>query len=346
MDVRDIAFHVTSLLTDLDLEKLYIAGVLPVLSQLVQSQVWWHARVETLISRHTSFASDDPWKQTYQLLSGRLAQGKSQLFFYNMEDNVTLVRLLLEVGHKPDRHGIDISLCATNDKPKIMRALLHEGSMSPNCDFPLYGAVMNGNIECVRLLLGDKRTSLSGTRISTIREDLLSAACLVRYQSKYQNYIEIVEALLADERCDVAVQSTTAIGSASSSGDNVELVRLLLSDGRVPIKEAYLITAAEKGRERILFTLIESGRLDLVVSGPLALKVAVQEGHYDIALLLLVALDEIGKTNELYNSILDLAMKRDNREMVALLMESRWVRDSLLEGRLHRAKLYLGARYG
>lgn len=342
MDVRDIAFHIASLLSDVDLEKVYIAGLLPALRELSRSQLWWHARVETLMSRCTSFTSSDCWKQTYQLLSRELDQDKTEPSFYNEEDNATLVRLLLEVGHKPSRHGVDISLCATHNKPKVMRALLQEGGMNPNCDFPLYDAVKSGNIECVRLLLADKRTSISAIRTSTTGEDLLSVACLVHHQDKYQNYIEIVETLLADERCDVAVQSTRAIRSACSSGDNVELVRLLLSDGRAPVEEADLITAVEKGREKIVSTLIESGRLDLVASGTRALKVAVEQNHYNIALLLLVALDEIGQEDGLCNSILDVAMKSENREMVSLLLESRWVRDSLREGRLHRAKVYLG----
>ena len=153
MNCSDTASLITSHLSDSELEKLYLLGLLPGLQDISLRCTWWYSRVITLFS-HGKFylISYDPktdWKQVYIILVRELQ--KDYPSYCNEEDNLAAAQII----------GLQINLCSmdcvwqaareglVNILPWLIRGL--DSGTHLGC---LIQAVECGQDKIVELILG------------------------------------------------------------------------------------------------------------------------------------------------------------------------------------------------
>lgn len=225
MDIRDIAFHVTSQLSNLELEKLYLVGVLPELQSLAADQSWWKARVLTLLVDHKGKKTDishlsGEWRSVYLVLERQFACGR--VSFWNREDLTLPARLLMLVGYGPDSN--DVLEAAREGSVSILTLVLDAipSRALVSMDEALSLACEYGHEEVVRLLLS--HPTMKGKDVS----EALPRACDARWGNETGNYTRIVDMLLSLPREMMHVRLQEAIEAACEYGDNTEIVELIL----------------------------------------------------------------------------------------------------------------------
>ena len=217
MNLTDIAQQVTSCLDDTDINKLLSSGLVTSLS-FSRSNLWWHARVETLSGLRTGYNSATNWKQVYYIIKSR------QVGIWNEHDNVTACKILERIGHKPSDR--DMVLCCETGTVSIMYHLLaNSQSIDPrlltyNASQPdalptwvsrhaLVLAVWNSQPVIVSLLLQDNR--VCPIEIEVYEMSILRSACRTRCElqehlatsrsyKRIERQVAVVKLLLADQR--------------------------------------------------------------------------------------------------------------------------------------------------
>lgn len=257
LSLPDVAHHITVYLTNEELKRLYLLGLISSLSQLANSEIWWYDRVCILSSLSLPIGSGDSWKQTYQLL---LCARLGRTDFYNAEDNATVMEIMWRLGCEP---GVDdIRRAAGAGHLRSLRWLLDNGAAHPNCFYPIIEAAMGGQAEAVQMLLSEARANAAE---SYGRTNALVAACRVTNPDRILSYIEIVRLLLLDGRIDPARWQSEAL-HVDTNYDGSEIIDLLLSDGRANPRsqnQKVLIDAIEEGRVCVVARLLQDERVDV-----------------------------------------------------------------------------------
>jgi ankyrin repeat protein len=173
--------------------------------------------------------------------------------------------------------------------PKIVMALLKDGSVDPSVDDSscFASACYYGHMEAVKYYLSHPKVDPS----SMSNTGLIKACSM--------GHVDIVRLLLTDNRLDPTDQDNEAICSAAENG-HAEIVRVLLEDGRVQpqtiaagddpmqnFNNCALVRACEGGRVEVVKLLLDSGLVQVSLDENLALRSAVEAGHHECASLLL-----------------------------------------------------------
>ncbi|CAH6421409.1 Hypothetical protein POVR2_LOCUS380 [uncultured virus] len=125
MNLPEIVGNITSWLDNSTIEKMYVLGIIPQLTQLGQSRLYWHSRIETLSKLRVPFDLQVDWHQTYNLLLVELAKTDIwQVSLWNIEDNSTVTGILLALGYKIS--SMDIYNLASNDNVNILALVLNQ----------------------------------------------------------------------------------------------------------------------------------------------------------------------------------------------------------------------------
>lgn len=323
-------------------------------TRTLQSPLFQHSRVETLLGRRVPYSADVDWKEVYYILKRALEQHPPPL--YNKEDNATAFQILYDMGARPpsDSDDLDewVAEIGQDGASNIMSVILSSDEPEfsdlarDRVDVLLATAVSYGRLATVKLLLEDERTR-------TYDQDLLwQAASTVNLDVPTSDYVEIVRLLL--KRPDVDPTLGNILSAASRHGYNYEIVRVLLEDGRAnPMKDdgQALFSAVEHGREKNLALLLADSRVDPTVGdgallthavnhrqaacvrlllkdgrvdpnsqGGAALISAIQGGQTEIAILLLS--DERTDTSRDDNSALTEAIQASDAEVVDKLLDN------------------------
>lgn len=245
--ITDIARNIAPYLDDATIQKLYVLGLIPSLSQLSSDQMFWYERTHVLANAHlhefvpTPHSSDVCWKETYQLLLVQLERADYP-DFYNSEDNAMVAQLL---GYVYPPCTDELRRTAVDGKPNILRYLLGRNDFNgleievlQEKEPFLVMVARNGHSECVQLLL--TRPELDPNILNENFMTPLMAACLCSNESKLAGYTEIVRMLLSDERTTPELNHTPElIACVLRAGDIPEMVGLLLSHPKLWSDEAY-----------------------------------------------------------------------------------------------------------
>ncbi|CAH6420878.1 Hypothetical protein POVR2_LOCUS283 [uncultured virus] len=276
----DINFHICSLLDDETLQTVYLVGLIPHLSQLASNQLWWHARVELLTERQVAISQPDvDWQETYYILKRKLELEETPIF-WNKEDNTTALDILQDMFVP---NTIDLCAAAARGSLKILAWLLQDieldpSAMSIEATYALHLAAENGQYEAVEMLLADSRTNPDQY---TLGNTPLSLACKAKHEERSCSYVKIVTMLLTNERVDPTHAEDTALYVACKyPGDNVDVVDLLLADGRPdPTRKrtGVLIDSVSRGHTKTVARLLQDPRVDPTVANNLALRTALVE---------------------------------------------------------------------
>ncbi|CAH6420895.1 Ankyrin repeat protein [uncultured virus] len=323
----DISFHISSLLDDETLRDVYVAGLIPHLSQLASNQLWWHARVETLTERQVAISERDvDWRETYWILNPKIGTinihiGETAIF-WNEQDNTTVLDILNDMFTP---NTIDLCAAAAKGSVKIVAWLLRHPEVDPSTisiqgTYALHLAAENGHAEVVKLLLADSRVDPDQPHMSCTA---LSRACAASFKERTSSYVKIVTMLLANERVDPTYRADRALYVACDvPGDNVEIVDLLLEDGRVdPTRDRteVLINAITLHNTNIVARLLQDPRVNVNIQEGKPLKQACMRGHTDIVNLLL----SDPRTDPMIvddSCALIVALKQDREAVVRLLL--------------------------
>ena len=310
---RDIAFVITSYLNNLDLEKVYLSGLILNLNSLVVDQNWWYERIRTLIGSRILRSIETDYRSTYQTLELELS--KSQPSFCNRDDNVTALRLLTEWGFAPSqsdvRQAVQMGLKKTLSY--LIRDLKVEIVTTTRWQEPIILAAENGEEEAVMLSL------------------TIPCCWEARWGNESGNYSRIVEALIEAD-VDNDLDYRVCAECIAEYDDNAEILSLILPRLRQDqISWANWATVVEKKRYKMLRMLLQDERfnpndvldeailtedekiLDLVLSHP---RISLVEHD---------------------NEILKCAMRNNKVKAVDLLLARPEIRQELDYGRIRRS---------
>ena len=237
MQLADVTRNITSLLDNETIEKLYLLGIVPCLVEVTRCQVYWHSRVETLSQLRVTFKSTTDWKLTYQLLLREL-ESDFHPRLWNFEDNVTVSRILLALGHKP--RELDMHDAAQFESLNILSFLLKE-SGSPAISILLGTAIPRGRYQATKMIID--HLHIQGSPIG-LGIGLLHQACML--QDARLVRAKILQLLLADNVADPAVVDHTLLYYCAT----VEIVRVVLADKRIVNPEADNNRALEQAIRR------------------------------------------------------------------------------------------------
>lgn len=168
-----------------------------------------------------------------------------------------------------------LSASAEKGHSEVVKLLLKDGRLNPGwkSNMAIWKAANNGDTAIVELLLADPRVDPSD------HDNMAIIAALIC------GHIDIVKLLLTDKRVVVSEYNFEDVVRKS----NVEIVRILLEDGRVnpsfdnnlPIR-----IATKNGNDRIVRLLLADDRVDPTINNNELLDIALNEGRYDIVELL------------------------------------------------------------
>ena len=339
-------------------------------TRTLESPLFWHSRVETLLGKRVSTSADVDWKEVYYILERELK--KSVPSIYNEEDNTLASKILAdtylrsEADYKIGRQIIEL---ASNGKVNILKFVLSDARFNEALDISWVdvfdSATYNGQLEVVELLLSDPRTQPS--------TNLLDAVVGTNSTVPAQNYAEIVRLLLQDLRVDPTIDNSVVLREYIFEGprDDPEIVRALLKDGRAdpmanngePVKRAalngrvqvlavllsdsrvdptivnngqLLVTSVREGQLAVVRLLLRDGRIDPNRDDGAALITAIQDKETEIALTLLE--DRRMDLSSDDNWALTEAIKHDNEEVIDKLLTRSDVLDNLSEEDLQLAE--------
>lgn len=277
MDVPDIASSILSLLDNASLGKIYVLGLIPILSWLQASSLFWHSRVETLAGRRIAFDCNLDWKWTYQLLILELVAPHPR--FYNREDNVIVLQILSSFGHEPTQ--TDVCDAAGYGKPRILKWLLNHARIPEfSGDFedpPLVLAAKYGRDECVDLLLDDRK-GVRRWRLSAI-----DGAQRMRLPYNKDRYAKILTMLLDLDRCHGMDEEYINVMycSITMCGDDPDKVRLAL-DRIISIPELDMFVcvrgAMARSSLKVIRVLMSDPRVRLRVGKERVISIAIHKG--------------------------------------------------------------------
>lgn len=287
MDLADVTRVMMSYLDNRTIGVLIRSGI-AYESETFRDQYWWHERVETITGRRVPFDTRVQWDRTYLILERELAKPEPR--FWNDEDNALVSEFLLQMGYDPKadtRAPID---AVTHGSINILTFLLSPAvGLDPNLRHNKFTLLMlastEGRVEIVELLLSHPNINPNSLTMSS---NAVIEACLVSHSERADDYLEIVRLLLEDGRCDPSWNHSASLRAACKNGDNAEIVRLLLSDGRADPDEAgVLTTACKAGRDEIVRLLLADPRVNPNEENGEALSEAADKGHVSVVAILL-----------------------------------------------------------
>lgn len=291
----DIAHILLSLLDNTTIEKLCLLGLVPSLRSMASSQVWWHARVETVSRRRIPLLPCEGgcWKQTYQILDRELTRG-GPARLWNPEDNVTAVRIarLIMAPHQRS----DLVLASRHGAAKCVAYILTESDIDPGHHFlpdghiPIVEAAERGHVEIVRSLLTDPRSH----KRAWITE-VLCVACLAETPEKEANYAAIVRIGLSQlDLTMIPALWWSLFGNASINADNGEICKALLEDKRAVLPGMNTLSVLQKrGRWKMLDLLLRDPRLAISSNDRLSLRALIPEQREELLIQLSQATDAL-----------------------------------------------------
>ena len=243
MNLTDIAQQVTSYLDDLQIEKLFVSGLLPTLS-FSSNNSWWHARVETLSGLRMQYEPLTNWKQVYQIVKSHSGS------IWNEYDNVTASKILERMGHKS--YLTEMTRCCETGTVQIMSHILAERSSLEDpylLPYVMRGSDRLGWTHALDLAVLNSQPNI----VSLLLQD--GIVCPIAIEEEY-NIPILMYACLArpQEQDDQATPSSNNLIQRQ-----VATVKLLLADDRIvpTIRELYRCI-----RPEILQVLLEDGRVD------------------------------------------------------------------------------------
>lgn len=281
MDLLDIAFEVTSYLSNNELLTLHLLGLLPHLRALSSNQRWWYERVRAIFSAtlNIKFNLEVNWRTTHIVLVRELEKDSPSL--WNREDNVMATRLLTAEGFGGGRERRYMIDAAREGSTSLFSYFLGRGigDRETLCDC-LLSAAEYGHQEIVLTLLGRSKPSSELAIEEDVHSEALKRACQARWGNETGNYTRIVQALLPKKLDDVTC--CDLIAYACEYDDNADIVKLLLERSTIDVDSTSLLEiVVENGRKLIASLLIELG-----VSPNLYLTEAVKSGHEMLEFLL------------------------------------------------------------
>lgn len=264
----DIAWNIVPLLDNATLKKVYICGLLPCLPTLIKSDLFWRARIETLIRRRISFwnecENEDP-KIAYQIL---IREGKSNKKSpWNEEDCLLATLILVYIGYQFDNDSI-YRACKYGSMNILHYLFLDKKTNT--CvrrweDYPITIATVHGRVEAVRFFLDIHRANCSPCVPeecvigSLITHGLLRIAAVVKHKERVSDYVEIMKLLL--EAGSLPTQQV--LGKAIRHSSDPSTAKLLLSYPNTFFHQDILILAAGMGREEIVKLLLQDASGDV-----------------------------------------------------------------------------------
>jgi ankyrin repeat protein len=191
---------------------------------------------------------------------------------------IDAIELLLADKRVDPRSSSILALAAQFNSVAVVELLLRAGC-DPRLDQSLEAAVKNDRLDNVRLLLADERVDPSADQNRAIR-------CA--------RSLDVVKLLLLDERVDPCAGENALLRRAVENAD-VELVRILLADGRVhvsnvafPFPGSVYRNAFDRGFLALFDVLLRDGRIDPRPNSDAILRQAVQYSQHDITNRLLL----------------------------------------------------------
>jgi ankyrin repeat protein len=278
-------------------------------------------------------------------------EGPTALIVAAEEGHVELAALLLKHGAKVDfaigYRGTPLTCAAENGHVELAALLLKHGAKvdlaGKYSDTPLTSTAKKGHLELAALLLKhgakvDLTRALSATPLAIAAEN---------------GHVELAELLLRHganvnfgEHHYFSYRPDTALYKAAEKGHE-KLVALLLKNGaKVNCDdETPLCVAAERGHLNIVSALILQNKSDLAAQGFFAhslqslhssyvdrtdfmqrtpLHLAIDNNHLAVATVLVASGARVDLPNHIYgNTALHLAVKRNNLQAVALLLQAK-----------------------
>ncbi|KAJ3357303.1 hypothetical protein HDU91_005427 [Kappamyces sp. JEL0680] len=259
--------------------------------------------------------------------------------------DVELVRLLLEHplvwtdnnGYAPeDLDDIDInftfSICAEEGLLEIVKILMATGKADPSDDanYAIRLASENGHSEIVDVLLTDRRVDPSVMDNHAI------------YYAALEGHRQTVEILMKDSRVNPADSQNRTFARACQRVENLDILKLLLTDPRVDPKECEaeaLENAAANDCVEILEFLLDDLKLNASVCADRALYTACQSGH---ELCVKILLDRNSNPANPENPSIIPASKVGNPSVFKMIYADQRVDVSIRDSYAWRAAVHYG----
>ena len=268
MHLTDVAREVTSWMDDDVIKKLFLVGLLSSSDSFWKSNDYWHARVETLSGLRVPFRQEVNWAQTHRMLRRCFETDPEADEYWIKEDNATVCEILRKLGYSITPRIL--AYCCVHGSTKIFSYLTETASMNPSrvhywCNeyHSVAMCVWHSQPEVLKLLLKDSRVSL------TIRGLL---------------YGTVLSDAVGSRRLSMDAYGGVCTINTSEPSRQVEVVRLLLEDGRVAPTEEEFYHCNIPG---IMSLLLADTRLDPTASNNMPLQQAISRKATSVVRVLL-----------------------------------------------------------
>lgn len=253
-------YEISTRLSDESLAVLAQTSLWPLVARASQDEVWWFRRLEFLLLElgvnHSLERRDGCWSSVYS----EIAKHGLNLNKYDAS-NLLLIQVGLQIADPTPRKRL-VNNAAWAGNLSVIALLLFDQRVDVTGanESPLVDALYNGNIDCFKLLVADRR--VNPCCWNHIDPFILAVE---------NNEVECVRLLLQDDRRDPAIGKPVNIAAKYGY---VEMYTLLLSDARILAHISRLISTGYLG---------EYGLKQAVLGSHTAIvKLALKYGHQDI----------------------------------------------------------------
>lgn len=328
MNQSDTLGLITAHLSNSKLKKLYLLGIISLLSHVAKSNLWWYMRVQVLCARKNLSLMEAPssdqidWKEVYLILCRQPSGGSKTV--WNREDNLTASKIIA----RSSLHVVseDVIQCAREGSINILSEYIDYCDPDSRIEC-LFEAARCGHSEVVTLLL-ERQDVFTPEYREFYLEKVLQYVCRAQSGNERGNYTLIVTELLS------GTAGPELFYAALEYDDNWEIVELLLEHSPEDMElhiDGILRTAVTSDRRASAGLLISAGADPLTV-----LENGVEAG-WQMLEFLLEQIPEGTIPSSLARSIFREALRREDCRCLDLLMFRQEVRDVAL--RVHSGSM-------
>ena len=256
------------------LEALSVAGLWSSILEASLDQNWWFRRVEWIVGRSLLPRLGD-WKRVHNsLLDNGLVISEQQDLGCSL-----LVDVLYEIGADLiQTEWLMFAVVMRGDWSVFVRLVADERTGPHRANFSLLAGCEEGKLDVVKYCL-------QHPGFNELAHPFSTGSCPLARAIGISGNLDIVQALLQDQRFDKAVRQPGLISQALYEG-RTEIALLLLSDPRTNIVSCLLI-ACGVGQIEVVKMLLLDPRVDASEADNCCLGTAIVCGFIDIVKLLM-----------------------------------------------------------